>query len=160
MRKLHPLRLVVVAALVGSAGLAVALPSGIAAAKKGPLTATCTGLFGGASQQVLTGCTSGSSKVTANGLSVVTITGATSGTSTVYWQSGKTTIESFSYVLTPGPGSCPTFEGTTANDVVTENVTVTGGNAKLTVGQTGTGTSCVYTSGGSIYEQGLGSTSF
>jgi hypothetical protein len=159
MRKLHPLRLVVVAALAGSAGLAVALPSGIAAAKKGPVTATCTGLFGGASQQVLTGCTANSSKVSANGLSIVTTSG-TSGTSTIYWNDGKTTIESFTYVLTPGSGACPTFEGTAANDVVTENVTVTGGSAKLTTGQTGTGTACVYLSGGSIYEQGLGSTSF
>jgi hypothetical protein len=108
---------------------------------------------------VLTGCTSGSSKTSANGLSIVTTSG-TSGTSTIYWNSGKTTTESFTYVLTPGSGSCPTFEGTAAADVVTESVTVTGGNAKLTTGQTGTGTDCVYTTGGDVYEQGLGSFTF
>ncbi len=157
MNKMLTARLLAVAALAGSAGLTVILSSGgpaAAKAPKPPVTVTCTALFGNATQQLESSCTGSSAKAKVTGSGVVTQ--PSGSTSVTYWTNNKTTDESFSETLVPGPGTCPTFLGVTASDVIKETATVTGGNSGLTVGQSGTSSVCLYEAGGNIAVVGMG----
>ncbi|MGH9919588.1 MAG: hypothetical protein ACRD6W_12080 [Nitrososphaerales archaeon] len=145
MPKSLPVRLMLVAAVAGTASLAILLPSVTAAAHgpKPPVTATCTNLFGGATYSTLSGCsaTSGAPKISSSGFSIVN--GGDTG-ATIYWTDKKYTTESFTYG-TVSPDTCPTLLGSSAFLEETETATITGGNSKLTVGAvSGSADVCIY----------------
>jgi hypothetical protein len=155
-----PVRLVVAAALAGSACLAVVAPATIAGAKgvKPPVTATCTGLFGQEANQLQSGCTGSSTKakVTSYGVSVPNSgdTGAT-----VYWTNKDTTVLTFTY--TSVTNTCPTYLGYAATLEEAETATVTGGNSGLTTGVASAPSNvCVYVDGSQILVNSAGSNSF
>jgi hypothetical protein len=155
-----PTRLIVAAALAGSAGLAVVAPATIAGAKtvKPAVTATCTGLFGQESSQVQSGCTGSSSKakVTSYGVSVPNSgdTGAT-----VYWTNKDTTVISFTYSSVTD--TCSSYLGYAATLEEAEIATVTGGTSGLTTGKASAPSDvCVYVDGSQILVVSAGSNSF
>jgi hypothetical protein len=155
-----PVRLVVAAAMAGSACLAVVAPATIAGAKgvKPPVTATCTGLFGQATNQLQSGCTGSSTKakVTSYGVSVPNSgdTGAT-----VYWTNKDTTVLTFTY--TTVTNTCGSYLGYPASLEEQETATVTGGNSGLTTGVAQAGSPvCVYVDGGQILIISAGSNTF
>jgi len=86
---------------------------------------------------MLVGCTGSSSKAKVtpeaiwSGVPIVTST----DTATVKWTNNKTTTLSFSF--NGSRGTCPTFDGLTSENATPGAIiaTVTGGTAKLTVGQ-------------------------
>jgi hypothetical protein len=134
-------------ALFGSAGMAVALSGGVAGAKSsGPVTATCTALLGNASYQLETGCT-GTAKTKVSSAGEV-VPDPSAGTAVVNWTNKEVTDLNITDTLTPGPGSCSPYLGVAASDVISETATVTGGTSKLTVGQSGSSTLCLYVAGG------------
>jgi hypothetical protein len=142
MKRLMPVRFAVIAAMVGSAALAAALPGALASAKgvKPPITVTCTGLIGNTSQQVESGCVgTAKSKVTPYGVAVVN-SGDTSGT--VYWTDKTTTTITFTYGTVTN--TCPTYLGVAASLEESETATVTGGNSKLTLETATPSDVCVY----------------
>jgi hypothetical protein len=70
------------------------------------------------------------------------------GTATIKWKSGKTTIESTSYV-TSSDASCPTKAGYTKLARATTTSQVTGGTATAMIGPIKyTAVSCEYSHGG------------
>lgn len=146
----RPGRFFVCAGLVVATSLAVALPSGVAAAKKPkPVTGTCSRLSGGAAQQTLSGCTDtadtgggGTSTITSE-----TINGkkATS-TDTIDWNSGLTSKESSTNTLKSGKADkCHPSAGETNLYEVKEKGHVTGGTATDLVNGKTKGTVCVFT---------------
>jgi hypothetical protein len=143
MPKRIPARLMMVAALAGTATVAMLLPAVAASAKtKPPLTASCTLLFGNASVQTVSGCaaTSGAPKISAYGLTEVN---SGDNGATIYWTDKKYTTESFTYSFPTN--TCPTLFGATALTEATESASITGGNAKLTTGAIATTTNvCIY----------------
>jgi hypothetical protein len=142
MRKLLAVRFVAAAALLGSVGLAVALPGAVASAggPKPPVTVTCTGLIGNSTQQLQSGCVgTAKSKVTAYGVDVPNSgdTGAT-----IYWTNKDTTTITFTYASVTN--TCPTYLGVAASIEEQETATVTGGTSKLTAETAPSSKVCVY----------------
>jgi hypothetical protein len=146
----QPGRFVVCAGLVIATSLAVALPSGVAVAKKPkPVTGTCSGLRGGAAQQTLSGCTDpaetgggGTSTITSD-----TINGkkATS-TDSIAWASGRTSTEASSNTLKSGKADkCHPSAGETNLYEVKEKGRITGGTVTDLVGGKTKATVCVFT---------------
>ena len=146
----RPSRFLVCAGLVVATSLAVALPSGIAAANNPkPVTGTCSSLNGGAAQQTLLGCTDpadtgggGTSTITSD-----TITGkkATS-TDSIAWMSGRTSTESSSNSLKSGKADkCHPSAGETNLYEVKEKGHITGGTATDLIGGKTKATVCVFT---------------
>ena len=129
------------AALLGSVGLAVALPGGVSGAAKGPVTGSCTALVGDSTDQVVAGCTGG--KSTPDGVSQPngTDTGAT-----ITFLNKKTVIESFSYSAVTGAPDCTAYTGATILEE-TENAQIIGGTAKFTIGPVNPSDVCIYVSG-------------
>jgi hypothetical protein len=149
MKKLMPVRFAVIAALVGSAALAAALPGTVASAKgvKPPITVTCTGLLGNTSSQLESGCVgTAKSKVSSYGVAVVN-SGDTTGT--VYWTDKTTTTISFTYASVTN--TCPSYLGVAASLEEAETATVTGGNSKLTLETAPPSDVCVYIGGDGTY---------
>jgi hypothetical protein len=93
-----PLRLLVCAALAGSASLgAVIGAGGTASGATAPLTVTCTSLWGNGVKQTLSGCT-GTGAITADaGKSPARGTSMLS-TTMITWSNGKRTHENYTYV--------------------------------------------------------------
>jgi len=144
MRIKHSARLLICAALAGSASLAaVVVPGGIASAT--PLTVTCTHYSGSSASQAISGCTgtgaiaADAGVAPAHGTSVVS-------TKTITWSNGKTMKEQYSYVLHTGAANtCPVVALKTKVDLVTETGSViAGGTATGMVGGALSGTICVY----------------
>jgi hypothetical protein len=153
MRKMLPVRVLAIAALASSAGIAM-LGGTAGASVKPPVTVTCSALLGSDTQQIQSGCVGSSSKakVTTNGVSVVN--GSDTG-ATVYWTNGKTTIVSFAYAsITP---TCSTYLGVTASLEEQETATVTGGTAGLSKVTTAPSDVCIYIQGGQIAVESAGS---
>jgi hypothetical protein len=143
MRKMLPVRIIAAAAMLSSVGLAVALPGAVAGARA-PAKAQCTGLLGNATNQLQSGCTvtSGAPKIGAYGAAVVN--GSDNG-ATIYWTSGKTTTESFTY--TGITSTCPTMLSVAATLEVSQVSDITGGTARLTVGVQPASDVCIYVGG-------------
>jgi hypothetical protein len=147
MRKMSFVRFAAAAAMLGSVGLAVALPGSVAGAKKGPVTGSCSLLLGNSTAQLLTGCTGGSS--TPQGVSVPNSndTGAT-----ITFLNKKDVTETFTY-SGGNNASCPansygnSSASTTSILQEVENATVTGGNAKFTAEAVPSSAVCVYLDG-------------
>jgi hypothetical protein len=141
MRKMLPVRVLAIAALASSAGIAMLGGTAGARVVKPPVTVTCSQLLGSDTQQIQSGCVGSSSKakVTTNGIAVVN--GSDNG-ATVYWTNGKTTILSFSY--TTITSTCPTYLGVAASLEEQETATVTGGTAGLSKVATAPSDVCIY----------------
>ncbi len=142
MRKMVGIRFVAAAAMLGSVGLAVALPGAVASAKgpKPPVTVTCSSTLGNAAQQMNIGCVgTAKSKVTPYGVAVPngTDTGAT-----IYWTNRDTTTVSDSY--TSVTDTCGTYLDQTSSVEEQVTATVTGGTSKLTDETTAPEDLCVY----------------
>jgi hypothetical protein len=130
MRRHLPIRLLVCAALAGSASLAaVAIPGGVATAS--PLTVTCTSLTGSASTQTVSGCT-GTGAIAADAGTPPAHGSSVASTKTITWSNHKT------------DKTCPKVAKYTVT--LLENATgkVTGGTATGMVGGAFSGTICVY----------------
>ena len=150
MRKISIVRFAASATLLGSLGLAVALPSGVASAAKGPVTGSCVtsgsgatdspALLGNANNQLLEGCSAAGSHVTPLGVS--TISGSTA---TITWLNKKTTTESFTYASVTD--TCSTFAGATSSLEEQETATITGGNSKLSNQALPPVDACIYIDG-------------
>jgi hypothetical protein len=153
MRKMLPVRILAIAALASSAGVAM-LGGTAGAAVKPPVTVTCSGLLGSDSQQIQSGCVGSSSKakITTNGVSVVN--GSDTG-ATVYWTNNKTTVLTFAYSTITS--TCATYLGVAASLEEQETATVTGGNAGLSKVATAPSDVCVYIAGSQIAVVSAGS---
>jgi hypothetical protein len=155
MRKKNTTRFIAAAALVGATGAAVLAPvtmSG-AAAVKPPVRVTCTGLFGnsdavaGGGSQLLSGC-AGSGPLAAKAhvtpFGVEVSSGGTIPTAaTITWTNKDSTTMGLSN-LTGVTNDCPLYLGLTPTIKESVTSTITGGNSKLTVGDSNVNTACVY----------------
>jgi len=156
MRRHSPIRLLICAAIAGSASVAAAaVPGGIASAA--PLHLSCTSLSGSATSQTISGCT-GTGAIAADagtppahGVS----TGAT--TSTVKWSNGKTTIMTQTHKVVT-PNACVAPAGYTKVSEFLGTDKVTGGTATGLIGSTGGGKICLFkkTVGGTLLVKNLG----
>ena len=136
MRRHRPLRLFTCAVLAGSASLAVVLPGSIASAKTKPVKEVCASISGSSTTQTLSGCT-GDPALT-SGVSDV-------ATSTVTWNNGNTSTESYTYAEKTGKADkCAPVAGDTPVAEVKETGKVTGGTQIDLVGGKIKGTVCVY----------------
>ena len=150
-----PARILVCAALAGSASLAaVVIPGGIASAS--PLTLSCTHLTGTttatatSSTEHLSGC-SGTAKTltgTTGTAAVKTNLATKTGTATVTWATKKTSTESYKFTeLTGSKNLCPGRTGYSKVAEAKETGSVTGGTAKAMKGGAVTATACAYFKG-------------
>ena len=150
-----PARILVCAALAGSASLAaVAIPGGIASAA--PLTLSCTTLTGTttvtatSSTEHLSGC-SGTAKTltgTTGTAAVKTNLSTHSGTATVTWATKKTSTESYKFTeLTGSKNLCPARTGYSKLAEAKETGSVTGGTATAMKGGAVTANACAYFKG-------------
>ena len=146
----HLSRLLVCAALAGSASLAVVgIPAGTAGAAT-QLTVTCTSLTGSNTSQTASGCSGADVSQTGTHGTITPHVNTTThkGTATIKWATGKTTTESTSYV-TSSDASCPTKTGYTKLARATTTSVVTGGTATKLIGtKKFTAVSCEYANGG------------
>ncbi len=143
-----------VAALTGAAALATAVPGGAAAAAKAA-SGSCASQSGGATVRTLAGCTDtadtgggGVSTVTSESISGSTVT----GTSSIAWDTGLTTLQSFTGSIKSGKSDkCTPSTGQTNLYEVKSKGKVTGGTATDLVGGKTSATTCVFqTSGGVV----------
>jgi len=139
--------------------LAVALPGGVASAKKPkPVTGTCNTLTGDATSQTLQNCTdttdtggSGTSTTTNENISGNSV----NGTDSVTWNSGLNSTESFAGKLLAGKkDKCSAPAGYTNVYEVKEKGKVTGGTATDLVGGKTKTTACVFSGGSGILVTG------
>ncbi len=168
MRKKSTSRFIVAAALVGSAAAAVVAPAALAGAAgpKPPVQATCTGLFGqsttaGGGQQLLSGCAgsgplAAKAHVTNFGIEVPEVSPAPTS-ATIYWTNKDTTTLTLGAISTV-TNDCSTYLGLTPTFKESVASTVSGGNSKLTVGDTNQGSACVYLVGSQVLIVGGAST--
>jgi hypothetical protein len=139
--------------------LAVALPGGVASAKKPkPVTGTCNTVTGDATSQTLENCTDGAD-TGGSGTSTTTsetLNGnAVSGTDSVVWNTGSTSLESFSGKLLSGKkDKCTAPVGYSNVYEVKEKGKVTGGTATDLVGGKTKTTACVFSGGSGILVTG------
>jgi hypothetical protein len=147
-----PARLLVCAALAGSAALAaVAIPGGIAAAS--PLAVSCTHLSGSATSQHVYGCT-GTGAIAADAGPSTGIYDGVHGaygtnvvsTKTITWSNGKTSKTTYTY--TSVTNNCPAVSGYTKflkeHETGHVNTGTAGGTAVGMRGGTFGGYACVY----------------
>ena len=146
MRRHLPVRLIVCAAMAGSASLAAAaIPSGIASAA--PLTVSCTHLAGSSTTQTISGCTgTGANSSNAGTPPAHGTTTSNLGTkqATVTWSNKKKTVSSFTY--TSVTNNCPAQSGKSKVTKVHEVGKVIA-SGTTTLGMVGGATSayiCVY----------------
>ncbi len=157
MRRHLPIRLVVCAAMAGSASIAaVAIPGGIASAS--PLTVTCTTLTGSATSQTISGCT-GPGAVSADAGTPPAHGTSKVSTKTITWSNHKTSKESYSYTSS-STANCPSVMGYTKDLRETikagSKVVSSTNDAAGMVGGALTGTFCVYKKGSTILVRNLG----
>ncbi len=155
MRKMSIVRFAAAAAMLGSVGLAVALPSSVAGAAKGPVTGSCSLLLGNSTAQLASGCTGGKSTPDA-----VSVPNAGDNGATITFLNKKDVTETFTYTQVT-PEACPTnsYGNSSAGTILeeTENATITGGTAKFTDQAVPASNVCVYLDGdGSILVVGAG----
>jgi cytochrome oxidase Cu insertion factor (SCO1/SenC/PrrC family) len=146
MRKMLPVRILAIAALASSAGVAM-LGGTAGAATKPPITVSCTGLLGSDTMQIQSGCTGSSTKAKVTTNAVTVPNGGDTG-ATIYWTNGKTTIITFAY--TSVTDTCSTYLGVAASLEESETATVTGGTSGLTKEATAPTDVCVYIAGSQI----------
>jgi len=142
MRRHATSRLLVCAAMAGSAFAAIAVPGAIAGAA--PLTLTCTTLTGNAVSQTVSGCT-GTGAIAADAGTPPAHGVQTTSTKTVKWSNGKTSIIKYTYG-TVTPNACPAVTAYTKFLEVTEKAgsTVSGGTATGLKGGAVSGKVCIY----------------
>lgn len=146
MKRHLPIRLLVCAAMAGSAVVAAAaIPVGVASATT-PLKVTCTSLTGSATSQTLTHCTGTGAIAADAGVSPAHGTNVVS-TKTVTWGSHKTSKTTYTY--TAVTNNCPAVAGKTKAGKYHEsghvNTGTAGGTAVGMRGGTFTGYACAYT---------------
>jgi len=139
MRKMSIVRFAAAAAMLGSVGLAVASP-GVAGAK-GVVTGSCTLFLGTSTSDLATGCTGGRSTPDA-----VAVPNASDNGATITFLNKKTVTETFTY--TSVTSTCPTnsYGNSSATTILEEqeHATVTGGNAKFSLGPLPPSNVCIY----------------
>ena len=150
-----PARILVCAALAGSASLAaVVIPGGIASAS--PLTLSCLHLTGTttatatSSTEHLSGCSGTAQKLTGTtGTAAVKTNLATkTGTATVTWATKKTSTESYKFTeLTGSKNLCSAKTGYSKVAEAKETGSVKGGTATAMKGGAVTATACAYFKG-------------
>ena len=145
MRKMSIVRFAASAALLGSVGLAVALPGSVSGAAKGPVTGSCSLLLGNSTDQLLTGCVGGKSTPDAVSQPNSGDTGAT-----ITFLNKKNVTETFTYSAVT-PTHCPSnsYGNPTASSILEEheNANITGGTAKFTTGPLPGPNVCIYLNG-------------
>jgi hypothetical protein len=116
-----PLRLLVCAALAGSASLgAVIGAADTASGATAPLTVTCTTLWGNGVKQTLSGCT-GTGAITADAGKSPTRGSSLLSTMMITWSNGKRTHENYTYsVRTATKDTCAAKAKYTKVELVTE----------------------------------------
>jgi len=144
MRLRVPIRLIVCAAMAGSASLAaVAISGGVASAT--PLTVSCTHLTGTVTSQTLSGCTGGGAIAADAGVAPAHGTNVVA-TKTVTWGSGKTSKTTYTYASVTN--NCPALTGYTKDLKEHEtghvNTGTAGGTAIGMRGGAFSGYACVY----------------
>ncbi len=163
MKRHLPVRLLVCAAIAGSAVLtAAAVPVGVASATTA-LTVTCSTETGGETTIAVSGCTGSGAIVGEAGKSPTKGTGKISNlnkpksgdvTVTIDWSGGKTSIESdvekYTTTAKTVAADCPTKSGYTKLAYVTETGNISGGTASKMKGGAVSGDSCVYKKGSAI----------
>jgi hypothetical protein len=136
-----PARLLVCAALAGSAALgAVAIPS--VASATTPETVSCTTLSGSATSLAFSGCTGTGANATNAGKAPAKGT-LTVSTKTLKWSTNKTSTLTFAYAKDK-TSKCPKITGDTSLGEYTATGTVKGGTAAQMVGGKSSGSACVY----------------
>ncbi len=161
MRKKSTTRFIAAAVLAGSAGAAIVAPAAMAGAgaPKPPVRVTCTGIFGnsdvvaGGGAQLLSGCAgsgplAAKAKVTPFGVEVSS-GGVIPTSATITWTNKDNTTIALSNLGTV-TDTCGTYLGLTPTEEEQVTSTVTGGTAKLTVGDSNVGTACVYIVGTTV----------
>ncbi len=143
MRRHAPIRLLVCAAMAGSAAFAaLAIPGAIAAAA--PLTVTCTHLLGNPTSQAVSGCSGtgivGTTEASATGTQVTS-------TKTVTWADHKTSKITYTYGNVT-PDACVAPAGYSKYLEVTEKAgsKVSGGTATKLIGGAVSGKVCIFKS--------------
>lgn len=149
-----PARIVICAALAGSASLAaVAIPAGVASAGT-PETVSCTTLLGSTTSLVFSGCTGAGANSSNAGKSPAK--GAyTVKTKTQKWSNGKTSVLSFNYKKDT-TNKCPKIAGDKALGEYSATGKVTGGSAKQMINGAASGNACIYSKGPVTVVKNLG----
>jgi len=143
MRRHAPIRLLVCAAMAGSAAFAAAaVPGAIAGAV--PLTLSCTTLTGNATSQTVSGCT-GTGATLANAGTPPAHGVQVTATKTVTWSNHKTSVITYTYGNVT-PNACPIVALYTKYLEVTEKAgsKVSGGTAAGLIGGAVSGKVCIY----------------
>jgi hypothetical protein len=149
-----PTRLLVCAALAGSASLAaVAIPGGVASAAT-PETVSCTSATGSATSLAFSGCTGTGANATNAGKAPAKGT-YTVSSKTLKWSTTKTSILKFTYKK-DATSKCPKISGDTSLGEYTATGTVTGGTAKQMVKGAAGGNACIYSKGKATIVKNLG----
>ncbi len=143
MRRHAPIRLLVCAAMAGSAAFAaVAIPGAVSGAP--PLSLSCTTLTGNAVSQTVSGCT-GTGATAANAGTPPAHGVQVTSTKTVTWSNHKTTKITYTYGNVT-PNVCPTVALYTKYLEITEKAgsKVSGGTAAGLIGGAVSGKVCIY----------------
>ncbi len=154
-RSLHlPSRLLICAALAGSASVAVAaIPAGVASATA-PETVSCTTLAGSATSLTFSGCT-GSGANTSNAGKAPAKGVYTVSSKTLKWSDSKTSTLSFKYSKDK-TSKCPKITGDTSLGEYTATGKVTKGTAKQMIGGAASGSACIYSAKSSTVVKNYG----
>ena len=142
MRRHLPIRLLVCAAMAGSASLAVVAVQGGNAGATPPKTVTCTSLTGSATSQTISGCT-GSGAIAADAGTPPAHGTSVASTKTITWSNHKTTKTTYTY-HSGSDASCPAVTGYTKDLLENATGSVVSGSATGMVGGAFHGTICVY----------------
>jgi hypothetical protein len=152
MKRHLPARLLVCAAMAGSASLAVVAIPGVAGAA--PLTVSCTTLSGSATSQAVSGCT-GSGAIAADAGTPPAHGTSVASTKTITWSNGKTSKTTYTYTA-GSDASCPAVKGYTKDLLENAKGTVTGGTATGLVKGAFKATICVYKKGSTLLVKNKG----
>jgi hypothetical protein len=147
----HFTRLLVCAAVAGSASLAMVSIPGSTAGATTQLTVVCTTLTGSTTSETASGCSGADVSQTGSKGTITPKVSGKSGTDTIKWTTGKTTTEKFTYT-TGSDASCPAKAGYTKLTEATQTSQVTGGTATKLIGsEKFVGKSCEYSKSGKLY---------
>jgi hypothetical protein len=137
-----PTRLLVFAALAGSASLAaVAIPAGVASAVT-PETVSCTTVYGSPSSLAFSGCTGTGANASNAGTPPAKGT-YTNSTKTLKWTTGKTSLLAFKYTKDT-TSKCVAIKGDKSLGEYAATGSVTGGTALQMKGGATSGSACIY----------------
>jgi hypothetical protein len=156
----HFTRLLVCAAMAGTASLAVVAIPGTTSGAATQLTVVCTSLTGTTTSETAAGCSGADvSQTGAKGTITPKVKG-TGGTATIKWATGKTSTETFTY-KTSSAASCPKKAGYTAVIEATQTSKVTAGTATKLIGSKSfVGKSCEYSKSGKLYVFNVGNDTY